>query len=154
MDPIHVAVLWFVAEDGSLLIAQRAFDKKQDPGVWGPSVTGKREPGETINETLAREVSEELGITADAYSPAHLFDLSFDHPDGRGRLFSIYAASFAKSQSGLVRLADGEVESFGWSSLETLERWVAAQPETLVPSAAKIWPATFQSLRTGAWRAI
>jgi isopentenyldiphosphate isomerase len=54
---IKVAMLWLANEQGELLLARRAGHKKQDPGLWGPSVTGKVEPGENFERALVRKLT-------------------------------------------------------------------------------------------------
>jgi len=51
-----------VFRDGKLLIAQR-FDNAHCGGLW-EFPGGKREPGESFEQCLARELKEELGIEA------------------------------------------------------------------------------------------
>ena len=59
-----VAVFAFVEKDGKILLAKRSSDDPQTPGVW--SVPGGKvdmEEGQgIIEETLKREVKEEVGI--------------------------------------------------------------------------------------------
>ena len=51
-----------VLRDGKFLVEKRRLDKEADPGyVEIPG--GHAEPGETIEQTLRREMKEELGIT-------------------------------------------------------------------------------------------
>jgi 8-oxo-dGTP diphosphatase len=57
-----VAAVALVDQDGRVLIAQRP-DGKQLAGLW-EFPGGKVEPGERPEETLIRELAEELGIVA------------------------------------------------------------------------------------------
>ena len=57
---VEVAAGVIQREDGRILIAQRPVDKMLG-GLW-EFPGGKREPGETLAECLAREIREELGI--------------------------------------------------------------------------------------------
>jgi 8-oxo-dGTP diphosphatase len=89
---LPVAVLWLINERGEFLLAKRSDTKKHDPGVWGPSVTGKLEANETVEQALERETEEELGLTADAYQALPLFNEEFRHADGVIRQMNIYYA--------------------------------------------------------------
>jgi isopentenyldiphosphate isomerase len=64
-DIYRVAALWVVKRSGNsyeVLIAQRALDKKQHPGLWGPSVAGTVESEETYRENIIKETEEEIGL--------------------------------------------------------------------------------------------
>ena len=69
---INVATLWIINDEDEVLLAQRSHTKSTDPSMWGPTVTGKLDPGETFDEALAREVEEELGLPYDRYKPVFL----------------------------------------------------------------------------------
>lgn len=60
-----------------ILIARRAAHQHQG-GLW-EFPGGKVEPGEAVEAALVRELKEELGITATAFSP--LIRISHDYPD-------------------------------------------------------------------------
>jgi len=67
-----VAACALVDADGRVLLAQRP-EGKQLAGLW-EFPGGKVEPGETPEETLIRELKEEIGITT---KPACLAPLTF-----------------------------------------------------------------------------
>jgi len=64
--PLHVAV-GVIEQDGRILITRRAEDLHQG-GKW-EFPGGKLEAGEVIQEALARELEEELGIRPESASP-------------------------------------------------------------------------------------
>ena len=68
-DIYRVSQVWVVA-DGKVLIQQRKFDKRNDPGKWGPSVAGRVEEGETYLTNAQKELGEEVGIF-DTVEPMH-----------------------------------------------------------------------------------
>jgi len=71
-----------VFRDGRLLITQRHPDSHQG-GLW-EFPGGKREPGETFEQCLVRELREELGIEVEAGRP--LESLTHDYPEKTVRL--------------------------------------------------------------------
>jgi isopentenyldiphosphate isomerase len=49
-------------KEGELFLQKRAMTKDIQPGKWDTSVGGHVSPGETIEDALAREAKEELGL--------------------------------------------------------------------------------------------
>lgn len=62
-DIFRTASLWITNSKGEVLLAQRKFDKKVDPGKWGEAVGGTVEGNDSYEETVVREAEEELGLT-------------------------------------------------------------------------------------------
>lgn len=58
----RVTALWLTNSRGDILLAQRAFTKEHDPGIWGPAAAGTVEEGETYETNMPKEVEEELGL--------------------------------------------------------------------------------------------
>lgn len=56
------AHIWFYTLKGNVLLQQRAFSKKNFPGLWDVSVAGHVSAGESIIDSAIREVKEELGL--------------------------------------------------------------------------------------------
>jgi 8-oxo-dGTP diphosphatase len=65
--PVDVAVGVLIAPDGRFLLTSRP-EGKVYAGHW-EFPGGKLEPGESVEQALARELHEELGITIDASLP-------------------------------------------------------------------------------------
>lgn len=61
-DIYRVSALWIENSKGEILLAQRSFNKKHHPGLWGPAVAGTVEKGESYEENISHEIEEELGI--------------------------------------------------------------------------------------------
>ena len=74
---VHVAVAVIRGSDGRILIARRPDDKHMG-GYW-EFPGGKVEDGEEVTAALARELQEELGISASRYVP--LIQVRHDYPD-------------------------------------------------------------------------
>ena len=77
MAALHVAVGVLTAADGRVLIARRAA-KAHQGGLW-EFPGGKVEPGESVQQALAREFAEELGVAVQATQPLLL--QPFDYGD-------------------------------------------------------------------------
>lgn len=75
---VHVAV-GIVLRDDQVLIALRP-DHVHQGGLW-EFPGGKVEPGETVQQALARELAEEVGLAVDTTSMSALAQLKFDYGD-------------------------------------------------------------------------
>jgi len=61
-DIYRVSVLWIQNPKGDILLAQRSFNKKKNPGKWGPAVAGTNDEGESYESNIIKEAEEELGL--------------------------------------------------------------------------------------------
>ncbi len=61
-DIYRVSALWIINSRGQILLARRAYSKKQNPGKWGPAVAGTNDGGETYYSNIIKEAEEELGL--------------------------------------------------------------------------------------------
>jgi len=61
-DIYRVSALWIENDKAQVLLAKRAFNKKKDPGMWGPAVAGTVDKGETYESNIIKEANEELGL--------------------------------------------------------------------------------------------
>lgn len=118
---IKVAMLWLVNEKDELLLARRADHKKQDPGLWGPSLTGKLETDETYKDALIREADEELGLKPETYEPRFLFQTDFAHPDGEVRQFEVFVAEVPESILEKLVVDTNEVAEVKWQSIPEIK---------------------------------
>lgn len=66
-DIYRVSALWIVNFKGQVLIAQRSFNKKNNPGKWGPAVSGTVEENERYEDNIIKETKEEIGINLSKY---------------------------------------------------------------------------------------
>ncbi len=76
-DVVHVAVGVLVRPDGAVLLADRP-DGKPYAGFW-EFPGGKVEPGESIEQALARELGEELGVRVAASYPWTVIEHDYPH---------------------------------------------------------------------------
>lgn len=75
---LHPVVhLHVYSSDGQLLLQLRSMNKRIQPGKWDTAVGGHVAFGETIEEALRRETSEELGIEFDPAKVSFLGKYTF-----------------------------------------------------------------------------
>ncbi|WP_420996477.1 NUDIX domain-containing protein [Cupriavidus sp. 30B13] len=102
----EVAVGVLVRPDGRFLLAQRPAGKPYE-GYW-EFPGGKLEPGESVEEALARELHEELGIAVSQCVRWHV--LEHDYPHAYVRLH------FCKVTAWSGELEGREGQAFSWQS--------------------------------------
>ena len=61
-DIFRTASVWITNGKGDVLVAQRKFDKKIDPGKWAEAVGGTVDGNDSYFDTAVREAAEELGL--------------------------------------------------------------------------------------------
>ncbi|MCF7834945.1 NUDIX domain-containing protein [Candidatus Gracilibacteria bacterium] len=61
-DIVRVSVLNVINSQGDTLLSRRSFLKKNNPGEWGPAVSGMNEKGESPEQSIIKETKQEIGI--------------------------------------------------------------------------------------------
>jgi 8-oxo-dGTP diphosphatase len=111
-EVVEVAVGVLIAPDGQFLLTTRPPGKVY-AGHW-EFPGGKVEPGESIEQALARELQEELGITIGPAQPWRVELM--DYPHARVRL------NFCKvfTWAGEFQMLEGQ--QMAWASLPVVQR--------------------------------
>ena len=103
-------------ENGKILLEYR-----KDTGDWGiPG--GYMEPGETFEETLRRELQEEMAIHVTEFTLYHVFsgkNFYHEYPNG-DRVYSVIALYTTDCFTGEIHADDTEVEKTAFFALERL----------------------------------
>ncbi len=111
-------------DEPRLLLGKRAAGRAYYPGVWDVP-GGHREPGETDEQTLVRELEEELGVTPTAWWP--LAELREEGAaDGDALVLRVYAVT-AWAGTPRNRLPD-EHDAIGWFTLAEARALDLAHP--------------------------
>ncbi len=63
----RVSALWIENSKGDVLLAQRSFDKKNNPGQWGTAVAGTVEEDEDYDLNIYKEAEEEIGLKGEKF---------------------------------------------------------------------------------------
>lgn len=67
VDIVRSASLWITNRNGDILLAQRKFTKRNNPGKWSEAVGGTVEGDDGYESTMLREAEEEIGFTVNDY---------------------------------------------------------------------------------------
>ncbi|MCU0686698.1 MAG: NUDIX hydrolase [Polyangiaceae bacterium] len=105
-EPLAVAAV-LARDDGRYLLVRRAAGRPA-AGYWTP-VTGRPEPGETLEEALAREVLEEVGLTVQVGAEIYRCPT-----EGAPYLLVWFSARAAPRPDASVRLDPREVAEARW----------------------------------------
>ncbi len=124
----RVSALWITNEKGEILLAQRSFTKKRDPGVWGPAVAGTVEEGETYEQNIIKEAEEEIGLKN--------FPPKLEQKNRRSTSHEYFGQWFSTVVDGSYPFVkqDSEVEQLKWFSKEEILEFFRKNPEMFIPS--------------------
>lgn len=103
-------------EKNEILLNLRA-----DTGTWG-IIGGGMEPGESLEETAARELWEEAGLWAESFELLSVLsgkELFFRYPNG-DETYTVIALYKAAGVSGTLQINDGESLRLQYFSLDAL----------------------------------
>jgi A/G-specific adenine glycosylase len=116
--------------DGRLLIAQRPLDGLLG-GLW-EFPGGKQEPGETLQETVRRELAEELGIEVEVGELLTVVKHAYSHFRITLHVFDVVHIG------GEPRTA--EVEDFAWVTLDDLDAYTFGKADRQIVAALRERP--------------
>lgn len=140
-DITRVTGLWIYNSKGEVLITQRVFSKRYDPGKWQPAAAGTVEEGESYLSNIIKEAEEEIGIKLkeDQLVPgSHEF---------RNTSHKYFRQSYSVKLDLAIeafKIQKDEVENIQWISIEELDKWVAKRPEDFLIS----FPGSFEKIKT------
>ena len=101
---INPAVIMLVEREGRMLLARNKLFR----GPWYSCLAGFVEPGESLEEAVAREVLEEVGIEVEGIT----YSASQPWPFPSQLMIGFYA----RHRSGEIKVQDSEILDAGWFS--------------------------------------
>ncbi|MFR0674338.1 NUDIX hydrolase [Enterobacterales bacterium AW_CKDN230030176-1A_HGKHYDSX7] len=113
---------------GELCVHRRTLSKAIYPGYWDVAAGGMVAAGERYDDSAARELREELGVSGVALQFHDTF--FFDQPGNR-----VWCAVYSATWDGPLRLQPEEVSEAHFMSLAQVEtdcRWQPYCPDSLV----------------------
>jgi 8-oxo-dGTP diphosphatase len=132
---IHEVVAALIVRSGKILLGQRTAERVFYPNVWD-MFGGHVEPGEGQEQTLVRELEEELGITPTRWTflETHRIDLPSSTDELPGLLiFHLYLVTDWTGTP--VNMQPEEHSTIGWFSVEEA---------ALLPLADASYPEIFE----------
>lgn len=134
-------------DDDRLLVQRRAAPKPLWPGHWSNSCCSHPVEDESIEETIARRLAEELGIAAGAVERLeHLFVFRYHARFEPVGLEYESCHVFAGRYGGTVDPDPAEVDGWRFLSRDALDREVAATPYRFTPWFRYGYPLVFGRL--------
>lgn len=125
--------LWISNNKGEILLAQRKFDKKIDPGKWGEAVGGTVEKSDSYFDTIIREAQEELGLTNISITP----DVKqFFQTKTYSCFVQWYKAVIDKDISEFV-IQQEEIERVVWMAVDKFKQDLTINPDKYVSCLQK-----------------
>lgn len=110
--------------EGKILLAKRSPDRRLYPGVWD-SVGGHCAPDEQPDETLVREIKEELGVTARRFKEIAVVDEPRATEYGEAN----YHVFVVTVWDGEPRLLGPEHSELRWSTIDQALELEFAHPD-------------------------
>lgn len=114
-----------------MLLAQRAFNKKQHPGKWAASVAGTVE-GETYDSNIYKEAKEELGINGISFTKGPKVQVSDDY-----NFFCQWYLVTIDHPVAWFKYQVSEVAQTKWVKISDLLAQVKTHPQEFTPSMSQ-----------------
>lgn len=132
-DTYRVAALWITNTRGDILLAQRKFAKKHDPGKWGSAVAGTVDQGETYDSNIVKEAEEELGLLSIAPHKGPKF-----HVTGEYNYFCQWYTLTIDTPADMLSIQKDEVEQIKWFTRDELEKALANHPDEYLKDLSRL----------------
>jgi 16S rRNA (adenine1518-N6/adenine1519-N6)-dimethyltransferase len=116
---------------GELLLQKRSPWKDRHPLLWDSSAAGHVEANEQYDETAARELDEELGVTAQLRA---IGKLSASEKTGQEFIIVYYGV-----HDGPFRYPSEEISAVEFFPVDIVERWLANKPKDFAPGFLEAW---------------
>lgn len=115
----HIAASWIMNEEGKVLLQQRAFTKKKNPGIWS-GTGGFVETGEKNEDAIKREVYEEIGLKVSDNKIKYIETIKAPNPDGR--YYVILYIIFTNYKEDDFVIQKSEVNKVKYYTIEEIEQ--------------------------------
>ncbi len=125
-DIYRVSALWISNSKNQILIAKRSINKKNDPGKWGPAVSGTVERKEGYWENIIKETEEEIGIDLEKYNFKEIDKIRVK---GKYNFFCQWYFLEEDLEIDKLVLQGDEVDKIMWINKKDFENRLKTNPE-------------------------
>lgn len=132
-DIVRAASLWITNSQGDILLAQRKFTKRTNPGKWGEAVGGTVEGDDDYESTMIREAREELGLEATNYMLGPK-----QYIDAPARYFTQWYTLVADLPIDSFTIQEEELEQVAWVSEEQFITELTTTPEKYIDEMQEV----------------
>jgi len=123
-DIYRVSALWIENSKWEVLLAQRGFLKRNNPGKWGAAVAGTIDEWESYEENIYKEAQEEIGLTGEIFQEDIRARVS-----GRWNYFCQWFTLVLERDIWDFIKEEGQIESLRWFTREELLHLIEKSPE-------------------------
>jgi len=128
-DMYRVSALWIQNSKDQILLAQRSFDKKNNPGQWGPAVAGTIDEGESYESNIIKEAEEEIGLKNHNFQKSHN-----NFNNGNHKHFTQWFFALVDKELEQFTIQKEEVEKIKWFTKEELLEEINSSPNKFLKS--------------------
>ena len=127
---VHVLV---INSHGEVFLQMRSMKKDRQPGVWDSSCSGHVDSGEDYDQTVVREMGEEIGLTV-TFPPERLFKI-----DACEETDAEFVWVYRYENDGPFQLNRDEIDTGEWFKPERVSQWIKERPKDFAPAFVLIW---------------
>lgn len=125
-------------QNGEVLLQQRSHHKRLWPLFWSNTCCSHPRQGESYSFATQRRLSEEFGLSSElTFTHQFRYQAQFDESGAEHELCSVYVGRTNSDPSANPL----EIADWQWISPQSLDHWIAHQPETLTPWLKLEWHA-------------
>lgn len=125
MEKLFFAQKAFIVKNNQLLIIQKSIDAHFCAGMWEVP-GGRMEPNESVEQHLAREVFEEVGISVNAIEPFFVWDwtLNIDN-ETIHHIVGVAVYCYPKSDTISIsnQVLDDDIECYKWVDFKDIKNY-------------------------------
>ena len=133
VDIVRSASLWITNHNGDILLAQRKYTKRNNPGKWGEAVGGTVEGQDDYESTMLRETEEEIGLKVDNYEIGPK-----QYVSSSTRYFVQWYKTIIDKPIEVFRYQEEELEQLAWISEEQFVKELKDTPEKYIDEMQEI----------------